>query len=44
VVYGAAARIFQPAAHFGHQSSRGGEMNILKEKKMFLCTKHIFSY
>ena len=32
MVYGAGARIFQPAAHFGGQSPRGGEMNILKKK------------
>jgi hypothetical protein len=34
VVYGAAARIFQPAAHFVASESKGGEMNILKEKNV----------
>jgi hypothetical protein len=28
----------------GRQNPRGGEMNILKEKKLFLFTKHVFNY
>jgi hypothetical protein len=28
----------------GRESPRGGKMNILKGKKLFLRTKHIFSY
>jgi hypothetical protein len=44
VVYGAGARIFQTAAHFGASEYKGRRNEYFKGKILFLCPKHIFSY
>jgi hypothetical protein len=42
VVYGAGARIFQPAAHFGASKSKGRRNKYFKGKILFLCSKTCF--